>query len=483
MSLKSPQARKQLLVFILATALTALALYLFYHFEQTFHDYLDLRIAGRAPSDSLLKIVNLLLLAILAYLAVRALNSALFGVVFRFRRGYEAPILVRNIFSIIAFAALFFLVFSRIYPDVNLGALFTTSAIFGVIIGLALQDTLGNFFAGISLHADRPFQVGDVITVGQQKLTGVVEGVTWRAIKIRTFQNHIVLVANSNAAKEAIEVCPRDNLNARLVFFGTLYTDSPAKTIHVVREAVRDAENVSRKITPIVRIRNLGEYAIEWEIKYWLDDYAKYNDTDALVRQRIWYALRRTGLTFAFPTRTLHLQRKAALATVHGDARGAVDRLSAVDIFAPLSVEETERLAAASASHVFAPGEMVIRAGDQGSSMFVVHHGRVQVQVTEGGKPRVVAVLSEGDFFGEMALLTGEPRTASVVALGETEVLEIGHAAMKPLFDTNPDLAESISYTIAERRAVLATHQEVADPRIAEPAGLLASIKRFFGLH
>ena len=80
--------------------------------------------------------------------------------------GYEAPTLVSNIFSIIAFTALFLLIFSSIFEGVNLGALFTTSAIFGVILGLALQDTLGNFFAGISLQADRPFQIGDVITVG-----------------------------------------------------------------------------------------------------------------------------------------------------------------------------------------------------------------------------------------------------------------------------------------------------------------------------
>jgi len=80
---------------------------------------------------------------------------------------------VRNIFSMVAFTILFVLIFQHIYSEVNLGALFTTSAIFGVIIGLALQDTLGNFFAGISLHADRPFQVGDVIAVGQQKHTAV----------------------------------------------------------------------------------------------------------------------------------------------------------------------------------------------------------------------------------------------------------------------------------------------------------------------
>jgi len=105
------------------------------------------------------------------------------------------------------------------------------------------------------------------------------------------------------------------------------------------------------------------------------------------------------------------------------------------------------------------------------------------VQVSDGGQQRPVAVLSEGAFFGEMALFTGEPRTANVVALEETEVLEIGHGAMKHLFDTNPDLAESISWTIAERKAGLeASSQKAAAVAKAESAGLLNSIKRFFSL-
>jgi small-conductance mechanosensitive channel len=453
----------------------ALGLYLFNKF---FGD----RLEPGHPHASFFKIPALALWALFAYLGVQLVNAAIFDFAFRLRRGYEAPSLVRNIFTLVAFTILFVLVFKQFYSDVQLGALFTTSAIFGVIIGLALQDTLGNFFAGISLHADRPFQVGDVIVVGQQKHTGVVESINWRAIKIRTFQNHVVLVSNSNAAKEAIEVCPRENLNARLVFFGTLYTDSPAKTIHVVREAVRDADNVSEKITPIVRIRNLGDFSIEWEIKYWLEDFAKYNDTDALVRQRVWYALRRSGLTFAFPTHTLHLERKAVHRPVTAEEQIA-DRLSAVDVFAPLSAEELRQLATATVGHVFAPSETLIRAGDEGSSMFVVHNGRVAVQVADKSGPRTVAVLTEGNFFGEMALFTGEPRTANVVALEETEVLEIGHAAMKHIFETNPSLAESISWTIAERQAALAAGSlQASQNSIQEPAGVLASIKRFFGL-
>lgn len=472
--------QNKLALFAVATAIVSLGIYLAFHFEPALSALLTPKMGGfGSKAGTIVHTIQLVLLAILAYLVVRALNTIVFGLV-RMRRGFDAPTLVRNIFSIIAFTALFFLIFSVVFPDANLGALFTTSAIFGVILGLALQDTLGNLFAGISLQADRPFQVGDVISVGADKLTGVVEGITWRAIKIRTFQNHVVLISNSTAAKEPIEVCPRDNLNARLVFFNTLYSDSPAKTIHVVREAVREADNVSQKITPIVRIRNLGDSSVDYEVKYWLDDYAKYNDTDALVRQRIWYAFRRAGLSFAFPTRTLLVERKSKLES--GDGGAIVERLAAVDIFAPLSAQETGMLAHAATSHVFAPGETVIRAGDPGSSMFVVHNGKVCVQVTENGRARTVATLDEGAFFGEMALFTGEPRTANIVALEETEVLEIGHAAMKLVFETNPDLVESLSHIIAERRAGLAASEDSLTADKDRSAGLLSSIKRFFGL-
>src|SRR5260370_792525 len=168
--------KNKFVLFIFATVVVALGLYLFYVLEPSLRNYLNARMGARpAAEDSLLKIPELILWSILAYLGVRALNTIVFDFLLRIRRGYEAP----------------------------------------------------------------------------------------------------TLVSNSNAAREAIEVSPRNNLNARLVFFETVYTDSPSKTIHVVREAVHDADNVSRNIAPIVRIRNLGESAIEWEIKYWLDDYAK----------------------------------------------------------------------------------------------------------------------------------------------------------------------------------------------------------------
>ncbi len=103
-------------------------------------------------------------------------------------------------------------------------------------------------------------------------------------------------------------------------------------------------------------------------------------------------------------------------------------------------------------------------------------------QINENGRPLTVATLNEGDFFGEMALFTGEPRTANIVALEETEVLEIGHEAMKRVFQTNPDLVESLSYIIAERRQGLAARVETSSPQTNESEGILAAVRRFFGI-
>lgn len=483
--MNSSQIKSKLTLHLLLAVLAALALYLIFAFAgglpSTFADLMTASLSGKVFS-----LLRLALWLVLVFSLVRIASFFLFDYLYPKRRGVNAPELGRNIFALVCYTILFALVFKQLFPELSLGALFTTSAVFGVIIGLALQDTLGNLFAGISLQADKPFLVGDVITVGIW--SGVVESITWRGVKIRTFQNHIVIISNASVAKESIEVCPRDNLNARLVFFNALYTNSPAQVIDTVREAVRETENVARSITPIVRIRGLGDSGVDYEVKYWLKDYARYNDTDALVRQRIWYAFGRAELNFAYPTRTLYVERKKAIdaSGANGDSRDhrkRVERLAAVDIFTPLTAEELSQLAFSAESRTFAPGESIIHAGDAGSSMFVVHRGAVKVRVQDGDADRLsrtVATLEEGDFFGEMALFTGEPRTANVVAAGETEVLEIGHEAIKRLFDTNPNLVESLSQTIAERRAELADEQDRGASGKAVSAGLLSSIRRFF---
>ena len=198
---------------------------------------------------------------------------------------------------------------------------------------------------------------------------------------------------------------PKDNLNARLVFFNTLYSHSPAKTIQVVRRAIQQVENVSQKIRPVVRIRNLGDNGIDWEVKYWLDDYNLHNDTDALIRQRIWYVFQRENIDFAYPTRTLYMEQRPDEIAPEEVFNTMAERLNNVSIFAPLSDDEIERLAAASAARVYAPGEAIVRMGQEGNSMFVIIRGSVKIQIPGKTDEKIVNDLQENDFFGEMSLV------------------------------------------------------------------------------
>lgn len=428
---------------------------------------------------NLLRIVKVLLWMALLISVVRFVGYMVTSTI----RGPQSEVssLVKSVLSIIIYIVSFFIIFQSQYPDIPLAPLFTGSTILGIVVGLALQDTLGNLFAGIALQADQPFQVGDVVTFANRN-GGVVENVSWRGVKIRTFQNKLLIISNAVMGKEIIEVAPRGNLNARLVFFNTLYPSSPAKTIQAVREAVRQVENVSSKIRPVVRIRNLAESGIDWEVKYWLEDYTKYNDTDALIRQRIWYVFSREKIEFAYPTRTVHIAEKREETTFVEYVNNVSEHLQEVPLFAPLAEEEVERLATASTTRVYAPGEAIVRRGQEGNSMFVIIRGAVKVQIPENDYQKTINHLKTNDFFGEMSLLTGQPRTATVIAEEETEVIQIKKSALKPLFEANPDLMKAICDIIEERRALLVQQEAEEEEKLKEAgSGVLSSLRKFFG--
>lgn len=432
--------------------------------------------------DATLRVLKIVLWMALVIAIVRFLAFFILKTAYRTSKQPEVSSLIKTVSSILIYIIAFFLIFQTQYPSVELTPLFTGSTILGIVVGLALQETLGNLFAGIAMQADQPFQVGDVIAIGKGG-TGVVESVSWRGVKIRTFQNKLIIISNAVLAKELIEVAPKGNLNARVVFFNTEYTDSPTRIIHVVREAVRQVENVTNKIRPVVRIRNLADSGVEWEVKYWLEDYTKHNDTDALIRERIWYVFNRERIAFSSPTLTVQRGSGPVEIAPEEAVNTIVEHLNRVSIFAPLSDDETEQLANASNSRVYAPNEAIVRQGKEGNSMFVILRGSVRVQIPEGSYQKTINRLGKDDFFGEMSLLTGEPRSASVIAEEETEVLQIRKEALKPIFENNPDLVKTIVELIEERRQVLTSLEEsVLEESLKLSKGVVGSIKRFFGL-
>ena len=497
---------KKAAYFLIVAGSILLALVLISLFEEVGHNYLianfpfEIDVRGHlvaksgneAPDmmtstaislvENILRIVKIVLWMAFVVVIVRLFIRFLFETVLRSAAQSEITSLGRTVFSIVIYIVAFFIIFQSQYPQIELAPLFTGSAILGIVVGLALQDTLGNLFAGLALQVDQPFKVGDVILISNRG-QGVVESVSWRGVRIRTFQNKLLVISNAVLGKETIEVSPQGNLNARIVAFNTVYSASPAKTAHIIRDAVRQVENVSQKIRPIVRISGLGDHALDWEIKYWPENYAKFNDTDALIRQRVWYAFQREGISFAFPTRTVYMESQPPAASPEELASSASEYLESVPIFAPLADEEIAQLARSSTRRVFAPGEAIVRKGQEGGSMFVIIRGSVKVQLPDGLGARTINQLGPNEFFGEMSLLTGEPRTANVIADEETDVMQIRKSAIKPLFEANPELMESICGIVEERRKLLTQQKLEQTMRPSKPeSGVMSSIRKFFGL-
>jgi len=401
-------------------------------------------IAGaKLDYDTIEAISRFLIYVALAFFVVRAIDYLAFDLISR-RRNVKAPVLLREIVSILLFF-IFIAWASSFFFDTKVTAFLAGGTVLAAVLGLALQETLGNLFAGIALALEDSFAVGDVIRSGDH--FGVVEAVRWRGTRLRTFQNHIVIVPNSMLARAHLEIFPRHNLNARVLQLGIDYNVPPAIALNVLSQAASNVDGVSTQIPAFARVAGFGESSVLYEIKYHMADYSERDRIDADIRKAVWYALRRNGIPIPFPIRT-HVKYEPPSAREQPDATEIADRLARIDLLSPVSREGLEAIAAATRVHTFAKGETILRHGTAGNSMFVVHDGTVSVRVDEAE----VARLGEGDVFGEMALLTGESRAADVVALSEVVAIEITKDALHPVLRDHPELAASITAKVMERR-------------------------------
>lgn len=427
------------------------------------------------------KYVTAALLFGLSYGLARVISYVLFDVVFQRRKGREAPALLRVLLSIILYSIALLLIYKLVLNEGGGLEIIATSTVVSVIIGLALQDTLGNFFAGLSIHIEQPFHILDAIRIGD--MIGRVEAVSWRTTTIRTNNNTTVIFPNSRVARDPLEVYRFNNLNRRVLHIPAPYRIAPQTVIAMIRETVASIPNVASEKTPVVRIGDFGDSSIVYEVLYWTKDYMWVPDIDSQIRQHVWYIYRRSDIDIPFPVRHVLLEQQEPFADRQADDYESV--VESVEIFAPLSEGEKETVARSAIRAVYAPGELILRRGDPGESMFVIYRGNVEVRLpSSDGNAQQVAQLQTGNFFGEMALLTGEPRNADVITLGEVETLEIRKAVLQQLLDNNIELAEALSRTIAERQLRLDEYARAVpeEERRVKARNILGRIQRFFKL-
>jgi small-conductance mechanosensitive channel len=408
------------------------------------------------------------------FLLVRLFDYVAFDIALKRRRSVAAPRLLRDIVSL----ALYFLLFSwAVYGIFQqpVTRFLAATTLLAAILALALQETLGNLFSGIALHLEDSFEVGDVIRSGD--IIGVVEVLSWRATRIRAFSgNNPIYLPNSVLSRDRLEVFPRNNLNARIVQVPLDVNTPPAVVIPILTQAAAHVEGVSHEIPCFARVAAFGESTLIYEVKYFTRQYDKRDRIDADIKKAIWYALKRNEIALPLPIRSFqpYTPPKRDDAPTPQATR---DRLSKVDVLSPLSDDARAILAGAAKVRFYSRGETIIRYGSAGESMSVVHEGTVSVRLADDSE---VAQLGPGSVFGEMALLTGETRTANVVALTDVTTIEITREALHPIMQNHPPLAAAITARVMERRQRL--NEILSASEHDDELTIRTRILSFFGL-
>jgi small-conductance mechanosensitive channel len=395
--------------------------------------------------------VGAALLLLSSVVTVALIDRYVWDAWFERRKQTPIPKLLREIAALGIFLIALLMVLSFGYhAEGQLKGLLAGSGIAAVILGFAAQNLLGSLVAGISLQISRPYRVGDWLQVGER--TGEVMEINWRATRLRTNDNIYIEIPNNEIIKQTIiNLHYPSQLHAMRMRIGIDYNVPPNRVKDTLFRATNNAEGVIKDPRPKIYVIDFGESAVIYEIKYYITNHAFYNDVSDAIRTNIWYALKREKITVPFPIRTLHLDRRRTrpVAEGHDEARAI---LRGEQLFQCLSEEQIDGLLARSRLNHFGRGERLIEEGAAGDSMFVLLRGTVNVSVAKNGAAIRVGTLSSGDCFGEMSLLTGERRMATVRADGDCYVLEISKPVMGEVIRQSPECLNQLSELLARRK-------------------------------
>jgi small-conductance mechanosensitive channel/CRP-like cAMP-binding protein len=423
---------------------------------------------------------------------VGALATLIFSVILP-RTRLTVPLIVQDVVVGLAMVASSVAVLSR--AGVNLSGLIATSAVFTAMLGFSLQDVIGNIAGGLALQVDSSLREGDWIRVGD--VTGKVVEIRWRHTAVETRNWETVLIPNTVMTKSNVFILgkrqgqPRQT--RRWVNFSVDWRFQPGDVIDVVQTAVRAArlERVAAEPKPTVVLMDMADTFGKYAVRYHLTDIAVDDPTDSEVRALVYFALQRADMTLAMPAHAVFVteetvDRKASKTEKQLQRRKKL--LENIELFKGLSDAEKADLASAMKYAPFAKGEVMTRQGADAHWLYLVEEGQVTVRVTDGSHDREVARLVGPCFFGEMSLLTGDPRSATVIADGEVECFRLDKGAVQKVIKARHEVAERLAQNVAVRTVQLQAAREglsadAAKERAARETNVLLSrIRSFFAI-
>jgi small-conductance mechanosensitive channel/CRP-like cAMP-binding protein len=408
------------------------------------------------------------------------------------RRGASIPRLVRDIARVVVLILAVLLTVRYVF-EVPLNSIVISSTVLTAVIGFALQDLLKNVIAGITLQMERPFDVGHWVEVNRQ--IGRVVEMSWRATRVITIDGNYIIYPNSSLAQaELINYTLGSPIQALHVQVGVAPHYAPNLVKRVLTEAALTSLDVCRDPPPSIKLVQFGEYSVTYDVKFWLYSFDQYTDKRDAVMTNMWYCLNRAGIKLPFPIRQVYMHQVDPISE-SGEQRerlaGLVADLRRVDLFAMLDEDELRQLATHVQVRLYGKNEVLVRQGEIEDTFFIIRTGRVRVDVdddlADNRAATTVNHLGPGEFFGELALLTGEPRGATVVAEADTETLVVAQADIAPLLAANHELPERLGAVLARRmemnQLALASRGDATPAVMVSRPTLVRRIRQLFGLN
>jgi len=400
------------------------------------------------------------------------------------RRKY-IPRMLRLIFLLVG-VTLAGLVLLRAVLDMDPLTLIALPTIATAVVGFALKDVIARLASGIQLG--NMIHIGDWVTLMEKE--GVVTDIAFDYITIRTRALDYIMLPNDVVAQSKIINHSRPEiLSASSIIVEAGYAHPPMQVKQILTQSASAVTGVVATPVPVSFVQEFKESGIAYKLKFYLNDYANRERIEGEVLAYVWYAFQRNGIDIPYPQRVMHMVQAPDLTARRTIELAAIeDEFRAIDFLAVLDAPALRLLAEQAHKRVYLPGELVVREGEPGEELFVIMEGEADVVIKSGDQTTPVATLEAGQFFGEMSLLTGTPRSATVRAKSQLTVTVIGKNAMSPVLAGNPGLADQFGTILTARQSALAATRETADRAARLKAGaedgksLTARILKFFRL-
>jgi small-conductance mechanosensitive channel len=426
--------------------------------------------------------------ALLAFLAIAVIRSVVLFVAHVVFGRLVVPHILVDVLFILGLLA--YALYRLTAIGVNLAGVVTTSAIVTGALAFSAGQTLANLWAGLSLQLENTLRIGDWVRIDDKM--GQVVSIRWRSMAIATPANETIVVPNSMLMKERIVVLGRagevPSPLRRMIEFRLDYDHAPAKVVQVVSEALQRSElpNKARDPEPLCLCRDFREDGIVYGAIYFCPDLSIANRTDSAVRLLVYAALQRAGMPIPYPRQVVELARRSQGEDEAREHAARVAALSDIELFAVLHGTEREAFARGLRRMSYAANDVVFRKGEAADSLYILAEGTVRILgEDEHGTRTTFAELHAPAYFGEMGLLTGQPRGATVVAAEDVLCYRLDKSGVDAVMQARPAIADSLAQVLVQRQAENDAKLRAAGAPARSSGGaheLVRRIRSFFGL-